>query len=40
LFMDRVVKSAAAMVKKHKAGPNDKCPCSSGKKYKKCCGKE
>ena len=19
--------------------PNDKCPCGSGKKYKKCCGK-
>ncbi|MFK7740657.1 MAG: YchJ family protein [Planctomycetota bacterium] len=22
-----------------KVGPNDKCPCGSGKKYKKCCGK-
>ena len=21
-----------------KVGPNDKCPCGSGKKYKKCCG--
>jgi len=20
-----------------KAGPNDPCPCGSGKKYKKCC---
>ena len=22
-----------------KTGPNDPCPCGSGKKYKKCCGK-
>ena len=22
-----------------KVGPNDPCPCGSGKKYKKCCGK-
>jgi uncharacterized protein YecA (UPF0149 family) len=22
-----------------KIGRNDKCPCGSGKKYKKCCGK-
>ena len=22
-----------------KIGPNDDCPCGSGKKYKKCCGK-
>ncbi|MEG1060508.1 MAG: preprotein translocase subunit SecA [Oscillospiraceae bacterium] len=26
-------------VKKKKIGPNDPCPCGSGKKYKKCCGK-
>ena len=24
---------------KTKVGPNDPCPCGSGKKYKKCCGK-
>ena len=24
---------------KKKAGRNDPCPCGSGKKYKKCCGK-
>ncbi len=24
--------------KKEKVGPNDPCPCGSGKKYKKCCG--
>ena len=23
----------------HKIYPNDKCPCGSGKKYKKCCGR-
>ncbi|MCX6348844.1 MAG: SEC-C metal-binding domain-containing protein [Candidatus Aureabacteria bacterium] len=23
-----------------KVGPNDPCPCGSGKKYKKCCGKQ
>ena len=29
-----------APVKSHKvAGRNDSCPCGSGKKYKKCCGK-
>jgi len=25
--------------KKNKVGRNDPCPCGSGKKYKKCCGK-
>ena len=25
--------------KSKKVGPNDPCPCGSGKKYKKCCGK-
>ena len=24
--------------KSKKVGPNDPCPCGSGKKYKKCCG--
>ena len=27
------------VVKKQKVGRNDPCPCGSGKKYKKCCGK-
>ena len=27
------------IVKKDKVGRNDPCPCGSGKKYKKCCGK-
>lgn len=29
---------AAPVRKGHKVGPNDPCPCGSGKKYKKCCG--
>ncbi len=28
----------APVVKKNTSGPNDPCPCGSGKKYKKCCG--
>ncbi len=28
------------VVKDEKVGRNDPCPCGSGKKYKKCCGKE
>ena len=28
------------VVKGAKVGPNDLCPCGSGKKYKKCCGRE
>ena len=27
------------VVKDHKIGRNDPCPCGSGKKYKKCCGR-
>jgi uncharacterized protein YecA (UPF0149 family) len=27
------------MGSKEKIGRNDPCPCGSGKKYKKCCGK-
>ena len=27
------------VVKKEKVGRNDPCPCGSGKKYKKCCGR-
>ena len=33
---DSVVKKQPVKVS-HKAGPNDPCPCGSGKKYKKCC---
>jgi uncharacterized protein YecA (UPF0149 family) len=28
------------VVKEKQPGRNDPCPCGSGKKYKKCCGKE
>ncbi len=36
---DGTVKSTPAK-KGHKVGRNDPCPCGSGKKYKKCCGKD
>ena len=32
-------KSSTTIVKGPKVGRNDPCPCGSGKKYKKCCGK-
>ena len=32
-------KSSTTVVKGNKIYPNDPCPCGSGKKYKKCCGK-
>ena len=32
-------KSSTTIVKGNKIYPNDPCPCGSGKKYKKCCGK-
>ena len=34
---DGTVKKAP-VVKKKEVGPNEPCPCGSGKKYKKCCG--
>ena len=36
LFMDNVVSQTATISKQ---GPNDKCLCGSGKKFKKCCGR-
>ncbi len=33
-------KSSTTVVKEAKIYPNDPCPCGSGKKYKKCCGKK
>ena len=33
-------KVAGTVVKDAKIYPNDPCPCGSGKKYKKCCGKK
>ena len=32
-------KTSTTVVKGPKVGRNDPCPCGSGKKYKKCCGK-
>ncbi len=32
-------KSSTTVVKEKRVYPNDPCPCGSGKKYKKCCGK-
>ena len=32
-------KSSTTIVKGPKVGRNDPCPCGSGKKYKKCCGR-
>ena len=37
LYKDQ--KSSTTIVKDKKVYPNDPCPCGSGKKYKKCCGK-
>lgn len=33
-------KSSTTVVKEAKIYPNDPCPCGSGKKYKKCCGRK
>ena len=32
-------KKSGTVVKGHKVGRNDPCPCGSGKKYKHCCGR-
>lgn len=32
-------KASTTVIKPDKVYPNDPCPCGSGKKYKKCCGK-
>jgi peptide deformylase len=37
LIIDRQVKSKPIVRVTSKIGRNDKCPCGSGKKYKKCC---
>ena len=36
----REQKSSTTIVKGTKVYPNDPCPCGSGKKYKKCCGRK
>ena len=37
LYMEQ--KKSGTVVKPHKIGRNDPCPCGSGKKYKHCCGR-
>ena len=36
----REQKKSGTVVKPHKIGRNDPCPCGSGKKYKQCCGRK
>lgn len=37
LIIDRQVKNKTVINKNKQVGRNEKCPCGSGKKYKKCC---
>jgi preprotein translocase subunit SecA len=37
---DETAAKKEPIINKEKIGRNDPCPCGSGKKYKKCCGKE
>ncbi|MBM3335726.1 SEC-C domain-containing protein [Candidatus Sumerlaeota bacterium] len=37
--LERLLNSPAAAGSGRKVGRNDPCPCGSGKKYKKCCGR-
>lgn len=39
LFFDHLAPKLAPIVNKSKIGPNEPCTCGSGKKYKKCCGR-
>ncbi len=36
---EQLMQSPSGAAPKKKVGPNDPCPCGSGKKYKKCCGR-
>jgi len=36
---EQSMQSLSKVAPKKKVGPNDPCPCGSGKKYKKCCGR-
>jgi preprotein translocase subunit SecA len=40
IFMNRSEEPVAEHDKSKKIGRNDPCPCGSGKKYKKCCGRQ
>jgi preprotein translocase subunit SecA len=37
--MNQIVEQGAQATRQGNVGRNDPCPCGSGKKYKKCCGK-
>ena len=37
--VDRLLNPSVPKIAEKKIGRNDPCPCGSGKKYKKCCGK-
>lgn len=37
--IEKAYKKSKTVVKEKTPGRNDSCPCGSGKKYKKCCGK-
>lgn len=39
LYVDGDIASEQPIVKEQKIGRNEPCPCESGKKYKKCCGR-
>ena len=39
LYNRRPPFATSGVIKKPKIGRNDPCPCGSGKKYKKCCGR-
>ena len=36
---EQLMQSISKAAARKKIGPNDPCPCGSGKKYKKCCGR-
>lgn len=38
-YLDGVVKSAGKIIEQLNEGKNAPCPCGSGKKFKRCCGK-
>lgn len=38
--IEKAYKRSKTIVKEKTPGRNDPCPCGSGKKYKKCCGKD
>ncbi len=39
-FLKVSTEEKAKPIKTQKIGRNDPCPCGSGKKYKKCCGRD